>query len=96
MMGEEIGQGFTISNFQAENLANLTLGETCEGSCLKENVALTLLTSIFQTFTMFNKINNLLGLNAILNGEPIGVKNHVRQQCGINIGESSNSGNNIS
>jgi hypothetical protein len=62
----------------------------------EENGALTLLTSIFQTFTMFNKINNLLGLNAILNGEPIGVKNHVRQQCGINIGESSNSGNNIS
>jgi hypothetical protein len=46
MMGEEIGHGFTISNFQAKNQANLTLDETREGLHLKDDVAFALLTTI--------------------------------------------------
>jgi hypothetical protein len=38
---------------------------------------------------MLNKIDNLLGLNAILNGEPIGLRNHASQQHRINIGENN-------
>jgi hypothetical protein len=45
---------------------------------------------------MFNKIDNLLGLNTILNEEPIGLGNCANQQCGINIGENSSRGDNKS
>jgi hypothetical protein len=38
---------------------------------------------------MLNEINNLLKLDAILNGKPIGLGNHVNQQHGNDIGESS-------
>jgi hypothetical protein len=69
----------------------LTSEETSERSRLKNDVALTLLTSIsLHMVVMFNEINNFLGLDVILNGEPIGLKNHVKQQHGINIEESSN------
>jgi hypothetical protein len=43
---------------------------------------------------MLNKIDNVLGLNAILNEEPIGLGNRANQQCGINIGENSSKRNN--
>jgi hypothetical protein len=39
---------------------------------------------------MFNELNNLLGLDAILDGKPIGLRDYVNQQCGGNIGENSN------
>jgi hypothetical protein len=31
IMGEEVGRGFTMNNFQAKNQANLTLEETSKG-----------------------------------------------------------------
>ncbi len=41
---EEIGQGFTgISDFQAEDQANLTLEDINKRLCLKDDVAFTLL-----------------------------------------------------
>jgi hypothetical protein len=43
---------------------------------------------------MFNEIDYFLGLDAILNGKPIGLGNHASQQRGINIGESSSRCNN--
>ncbi len=76
MMGEEIRQGFTISDFQAKDQANLTLEEINERWCLKDNVTFALLIAIsLHTVIMFNKIDNLFGLNTILNGEPIGLGN---------------------
>ncbi len=77
MMGKRSG-GFTISNIQAENQANLTLGETSERPRLKDDATFALLTSIsFHTVTMLNETNNLPGLDVILNGEPIGLRNRV-------------------
>jgi hypothetical protein len=59
MKGEEIEQGFTISNLQIENQANLTLEETNKRPCLKNDVTFALLTAISpHTITMFNEINN--------------------------------------
>jgi hypothetical protein len=53
-------------HFQAKNQANLTLEETNERSHFKDDVALALLTSISpHMVVMFNKINNLLGLDVI-------------------------------
>jgi len=76
MMGEEIGQGFTINDFQAKNQTNLTLEETSERSHLKDDVAFALLTAIsLHTIAMLNKIDNLHGSDTILNGEPIGFRN---------------------
>ncbi len=45
---------------------------------------------------MLNEIDNLLGLDAILNGKPIRLRNHANQQCGSNSGESSGRGDNSS
>jgi hypothetical protein len=42
---------------------------------------------------MFNEKKNLLGLDTILNGEPIGLGNR-SSWCHINIGENSNKRNN--
>jgi len=76
-MREEIEWGFTINDLQCENQANLTLEETNKGPCLKNDVAFALLIAIFlHIITMLNEINNLLGLDTILNGEPIGLRNH--------------------
>jgi hypothetical protein len=87
--GEEIEQGFTINDFQLEDLANL--GETNKKSCLKSDATFALLITIYpHTITMFNKLNNLLGLDAIFDGKPIGLGNCVNQQCGGNIGENNN------
>jgi len=97
MMGEEIGQGFTISDLQAKDQANLTLEETNEGSHFKDNVIFVLLIVISpHTITMLNEIDNFLGLDAILNGKPIRLRNHASQQRGSNSGESSGRGNNRS
>jgi hypothetical protein len=64
---------------------------------LKDDVAFALLITISpHTIVMFNKIDNLAGLDAILNGEPIGLGNHASQQHGNNIGESDSKGANIS
>ncbi len=41
---------------------------------------------------MFNEIDNLLGLDTILNGEPIGLRKYASQRRGINIRENSNRG----
>jgi hypothetical protein len=76
MIREEIVQGFTLgSNFQLKNQTNLTLEETNE-SHLKDDATFTLLTIIFpHMVTMFNELDNLLGLDTILNGKPIGLRN---------------------
>ncbi len=90
-MGEEIKWGFTISNFQLEDQANLTLEKTSERTHLKDDVAFALLIAITpHTITMFNEINNPPKLDAILNGKPIGLGNCVSWQHGSNIGKSSN------
>jgi hypothetical protein len=78
MMGEEIGQGFTPSDFQSKDQANLTLEEINEGPRLKDDVAFTLLIMIFpHMVVMFNDLDNPLGLNLILNGKLVGLGNHV-------------------
>jgi hypothetical protein len=60
---------------------------------LKDDVTFTLLITIFpHIVTMFNEIDNLPGLDTILNGEPIGLGNYASQQRGINIRESSTRG----
>jgi hypothetical protein len=64
---------------------------------LKDDATFTLLTAISShKVIMFNEIDHLFRLDAILNGEPMGLGNHASQQCGINIGESSSKGNNRS
>ncbi len=64
---------------------------------LKDDVAFALLVVIFpHMVAMLNEINNLLGLDATLNGEPIKLGNRTSWQCHINIGENSNRGNNRS
>ncbi len=45
---------------------------------------------------MFNEIDNLTGLDTILNGEPIGLGNHASEQHGNNIGENNSKGDNRS
>jgi hypothetical protein len=66
------------------------LEETNKGPHFKDDVAFVLLTTIFpHTFTMLNEIDNLLGLDAILNGKPIMLRNHASQQCGSNSGGSN-------
>jgi hypothetical protein len=58
---------------------------------LKDDIAFALFFTIsLHTIAMFNEINNFLGLDVILNGEPIGLGNCVSWQRGINIGESNN------
>ncbi len=94
-MGEEIGQGITISDRQVEDQTNLTLEETKKRPHSKDDVTFAILIAISpHTVTMFNEIDNLPGLDVILNGEPIGLGNHVSQQHGNNIGESNNKINN--
>jgi hypothetical protein len=39
---------------------------------------------------MFNELDNLLGLDTILNGKSIGLKNHVSQLCDSNVEENYN------
>jgi hypothetical protein len=52
------------------------LEEINEGPRLKDDVAFALLTSIsLHTVAILNKTTNLHGLDAILNGEPIGLRN---------------------
>jgi hypothetical protein len=77
MMGEEIGRRFTsISNLHFEKVANLTLEETNEGPHFKDDATFALLTTIsLHMVAMLNEINNLLGLDAILNREPNGLRN---------------------
>ncbi len=96
-MGEEIGQGFTISDLQAKDQANLTLEETNEGSHFKDDVIFVLLIVISpHTIIMLNEIDNLLGLDAILNGKPIRLRILASQQHGSKSGESSGRGDNSS
>ncbi len=71
--------------------------ETKKRSHLKNDVAFALLIAISpHTIAMFNKIDNLPGLGAILNGEPIGFGNCASWQHGINIGENNSRGDNRS
>ncbi len=57
-------------------MANLTLEEISERPHLKDDVAFTLLIAISpHTVMMLNDIDNLLRLDAILNGKPIGLGN---------------------
>jgi hypothetical protein len=80
MMGEEIKQGITISDRQVEEQINLTLEETNKGPHSKDDATFALLIAISpHTVTMFNEIDNLPRLDVILNGEPIGLGNHVSQ-----------------
>jgi hypothetical protein len=66
-----IGQGFTgINDLQVEDQANLTLEDTNKGLRLKDDVAFTLLTTIYlHMIATFNEIDNIFVLDAILNGE---------------------------
>jgi hypothetical protein len=77
MMGEEIGQKFTPNNLQLEDQANLTLEETNEWPHLNlDDVTFTLLVAISpHIVAMFDELDNLLGLDTILNGKPIGLGN---------------------
>jgi hypothetical protein len=73
-----LGGGFTPSNFQLEDQANLTLEEINEGPQLKDDLAFTLLITIFpHMVVMFNDLDNLFGLNSIFNGKLVGLGNHV-------------------
>jgi hypothetical protein len=65
-----------LSNFQREDQTDLTLEETSERLRLKDDVAFALLFVIsLHIVTMLNEPNNLLELDAILNGKPIGLEN---------------------
>jgi hypothetical protein len=77
MMGEEIGQKFTPNNLQLENQAKLTLEETNEWSHLNlDDATFTLLIAISpHIVAMLNELDNLLVLDTILNGKPIGLRN---------------------
>jgi hypothetical protein len=89
--GEEIGYGFNPSNFEPKDQENLRLHETNERPHLKDDIAFALLIVVFHhMITIFNELDNLLGLGVILNGKPIGLRIHVGQQHNSNIVESSN------
>jgi hypothetical protein len=82
---------------KAEDQANLTLKDTNKRLRLKDDVAFTLLTTIYlHMIATLNEIDNIFVLDVILNGEPIGLGNHFSQQHGINIRESSSRGDNRS
>ncbi len=49
------------------------LEEIGERLRLKDDATFVLLTMV----TMFNELDNLFGLDAILNGNPVGLGNHV-------------------
>ncbi len=69
--------------------------ETNKGLCLKDDATFALLTAIsLHTVIMLNEIDNIPRLDAILNGEPIGLGNGADPQHGINIGENSSRGDN--
>jgi len=54
------------------------LEETNERPRLKDDIVVALLSTIsLHTVAMFNEITNFLGLDVILNGEPIGMGNCV-------------------
>jgi len=60
MEEEDIKQGFTINNFQANDQVRLTLKEINKGPHLKDDAIFALLITIFpHMVTMFNKIDNL-------------------------------------
>jgi hypothetical protein len=78
MMGEGIGRGFTPSDLQSKDQANMTLEEINKGPRSKDDVTFTLLIMIFPHMViMFNDLENPLGLNLILNGKLVGLGNHV-------------------
>jgi hypothetical protein len=89
--GEEIGHGFNPSNFEFKDQENLKLEEINERPHLKDDITFALLIVVFpHTITIFNELDNLLGLSTILNGKPIGLKHCVGQQHNNNIGENNN------
>ncbi len=90
MVQHDGGGDRAINNFQLEDQTNLTLEETSKGLRLKDDVVFALLITIsLHMIIMFNEISNLLGLDIILNGKPIGLGNCANRQCGSIIGESS-------
>jgi hypothetical protein len=90
MMGEEIEWGFTICDFKLEGQTNWHWKILAKGLCLKNDAAFALLITISpHMVAMLNEIYNLLKLDAILNGKPIGLNNHTNWQRGNNIGEGS-------
>jgi hypothetical protein len=78
MMGEEIEWAFNPSDLQPKNQTNLTLEETSEALRLKYEVAFALLIVVFlHMLVMLNELDNLPRLDTILNGKPIGLRNHL-------------------
>jgi hypothetical protein len=61
-----------------------------DGLHLKDDTTFALLTMVSpHMVTMFNELDNLFGLDIILNGKSIGLKNHVSQLCDTNVEENS-------
>jgi hypothetical protein len=70
-MGVEIRRGFNLSDFELEDQENLMLEEIGEGPSLKDDATFVLLTMV----TMFNELDKFFGLDAILNGNLVGLGN---------------------
>jgi hypothetical protein len=61
-----------------------------DGSHLKDDTTFALLTMVSpHMVAMLNELDNLLGLDTILNGKSIGLKNHVSQLCDSNVEENN-------
>ncbi len=61
-----------------------------DGLHLKDDTTFALLTMVSpHMVAMLNELENLLGLDTILNGKSIGLKNHVSQLCDSNVEENS-------
>ncbi len=74
---------------------NFMINETNDGKCLKNDASFALLTKVSPHMViMFDEINNLVRLNAILQGTPIGLWGQSRSQSKsifqTNFGEGNN------
>ncbi len=69
--GTKIRRGFNLSDFELEDQENLMLEEIGEGPSLKDDATFVLLTMV----TMFNELDKFFGLDAILNGNLVGLGN---------------------
>jgi hypothetical protein len=73
-MGGVVKWAFNLANLDGEIPQNLMINETNNKQCLKNDASFALLAKASPRMViMFDEINNLVRLNAILQGTPIGL-----------------------
>jgi hypothetical protein len=73
-MGDVVKWAFNLVDLDGEIPKNLMINETNDGQCLKNDTSFAFLVKVCPHMViMFDEINNLVRLNVILQGTPIGL-----------------------